>query len=265
MLRVQLSVLVLSVGLSQSIFAMGTKSELQEARIQHAQELLGRAFHSKVKKNEMSAEQIEKFVKETTARFLPKKFKSQSSKTASAILKAAAEYRMDPVFLMAVIQNESSFNPERKGSVGEIGLMQIRPATAEWIANLYKIPYSGEKSLFDPAQNVKIGAAFLDKLRDQFDSESALYVSAYNIGAQKVRNMVKQQVQPKEYVQAVMKRYLAMYSAIKSAREPAKQSELAWHKVREVTQKPSLKNASMKSLASNSNVSRAIAREAFIQ
>jgi soluble lytic murein transglycosylase len=113
-----------------------------------------------------------------------------------------------------VIQNESSFNPKMKGSVGEIGLMQIRPETAKWIAGLTKIKYKGEKSLYQPEMNIRIGAAFLNRLRNQFDSNSTYYLTAYNAGAGNVRKMISENVTPKIYASAVMKRYAAIYSAL---------------------------------------------------
>ena len=139
---------------------------------------------------------------------------------------------------MAVIQNESSFNPKMKGSAGEIGLMQIKPDTAEWIAKTYKLEYKGAESLFNPAINIRIGAAFMNKLRNQFAAKSGLYLSAYNAGAKKVRMMVSEKNTPKAYAMAVMKRYFAIYSALGT--ETGTQSEradLAFANVRNITAK----------------------------
>jgi soluble lytic murein transglycosylase len=135
---------------------------------------------------------------------------------------------------MAVIQNESSFNPTMIGGVGEVGLMQVRPTTAKWIAEIYKIKYKGEKSLFEPAVNIRIGVAVMDKLRGQFDSHSRLYISAYNIGARKVRTMVEEDRTPREYVVAVMKRYLAIYQAF-SAKNLHDQADVAYQSVMKLT------------------------------
>lgn len=214
-----------------------TVTPQSKTRLSHARELLGGSYkHSVVRKSEKVGD-ISSFVEATTKKFLPKLSKKVSKKLARAILSSAKEYELDPVFLMAVIQNESSFNPSRRGGAGEIGLMQIKPTTAEWIARVYDIEYEGEKTLLDPAMNVRIGAALMDKLRHQFESHSRLYLSAYNIGAKKVRSMVEGKKIPKEYVQAVMKRYIAMYSAFKEKGSSLKLSEIAWANTIDLTRK----------------------------
>lgn len=206
-------------------------------RLHHAKELLGRSYKTKaVKKNE-TATDVARFVTAATRKFLPKAHQKDSKPITAAILESSAEFGLDPMFLMAVIQNESSFNPKMKGSVGEIGLMQIRPSTAAWIADLYGIEYEGAQSLYDVETNIWIGAALLDKLRNQFDSSSRLYLSAYNIGPKKLRQMLKENKKPKEYVQAVMKRYIALYSGFKTDAHPQLQSTIAWKRTMNLTRK----------------------------
>ncbi len=206
-------------------------------RLNHAKELLGGAYKKRVLKANESASELSGFVTATTRKFLPKAHQKDAQVIASAILEASGEFELDPVFLMAVIQNESSFNPRRKGGVGEIGLMQIRPSTAAWIAGLYGIDYEGEASLYDPETNIWIGAALLDKLRNQFDSSSRLYLSAYNLGPKKLRQMLKENKKPKEYVQAVMKRYIALYSGFKMKGDSKLQSAIAWKNTLNLTRK----------------------------
>jgi soluble lytic murein transglycosylase len=186
-----------------------------KARLTHAKELLGGGYKKSAVRKSESTKDMTAFVRETTRKFLAKKYRKDSEKIAQAIIINAQKYELDPVFLMAVIQNESSFNPTRRGSFGEIGLMQIKPSVAEWISDVYDIDYEKDSDLLDPVMNIQLGAALMDKLRHQFESESRLYLSAYNIGAKKVRSMVSEQRTPKEYVVAVMKRYIAMYSAFK--------------------------------------------------
>ena len=211
--------------------------EFDQMRITHAEELLGHNYKKKVIRKSAKVNDIADFVKVTTERFLPKAYKKNASKVAKALLEESENYELDPVFLMAVIQNESSFNPKQKGSFGEIGLMQVKPDTAAWIAHDYDLKYKGASSLYDPITNIRIGAALIDKLRHQFDSESRLYLSAYNIGARKVRKLVSDKKIPKEYVQAVMKRYMAFYSAFKVAGDSKKQGQAAWENTLRLTQK----------------------------
>lgn len=207
-------------------------------RITHAKELLGKSYkRSAVRKTE-SADNIAEFINSSTKNLLPKAYKKMAREIASVIMRESERYGFDPIFLMAVIQNESSFNPKLKGGVGEIGLMQIKPDTAEWIAKSNKIEYKGAESLYTPSVNIRIGAAFMNKLREQFAANSSLYLSAYNAGAKKVRMMVSEKNAPKLYATAVMKRYFAIYSALGANKgTQAERGDLAFANVRNVTAK----------------------------
>lgn len=231
-LAVTATVLILSTMVTTVADAskVGTRS-----RLNHAKELLGGTYKRSVVRHSEKAKDMAEFIESMTRKFLPKTYEKRTVGVASAIIHEAEKYGLDPVFLMAVVQNESSFNPEMRGSFGEIGLMQVKPSTAQWICDLYKIKYKGDKSLLDPVSNIRIGAAFMHKLRDQFDSHSRLYISAYNIGAKKVRVMVSEDRIPKEYVQAVMKRYVALYSAFGKGVAPESRAQVAWAKLKDVT------------------------------
>jgi soluble lytic murein transglycosylase len=219
--------------MAQSVDAATSKNI--RTRISHAKELLGSTYKKSVVRKAESANDVAGFVKAATLRFLPSSYKKKSDQISTVIMAEAERYGFDPIFLMAVIQNESSFNPKMKGSFGEIGLMQVKPSTAEWIAKTYKIEYKNSKSLYEPETNIKIGAAFIHKLRDQFDSQSRLYISAYNIGAKNVRKMVRGKNTPKVYMMAVMKRYVAMYSGLSNRGTAQEQGRMAWVQVSQVT------------------------------
>lgn len=206
-------------------------------RVSHAKELLGGTYKKSVVRHAEKETDITEFVEEMTKRFLPTAHEKRAKSVATAIIREAEKYDLDPIFLMAVIQNESSFNPEMRGSFGEIGLMQVKPSTAKWIGKLYGMTYKGEKSLLDPVSNIRFGAAFMDKLRDQFDAHSRLYISAYNIGATGVRKMVSEDRIPKEYVQAVMKRYVAIYSAFAQDGDVASRTKVAFSRLHDITRK----------------------------
>lgn len=228
---------------SQSKVADAATHKQAQVRISHAKELLGNSYKkSSVRKTE-GAENINEFVANSIKNLLPKKHKKSSREIASVIMRESERYGFDPIFLMAVIQNESSFNPQMKGGVGEIGLMQIKPDTAEWIAKTYKIDYKNADSLYRPEVNIAIGAAFMNKLRGQFSSNSSLYISAYNAGARKVRMMVSAKNTPKIYATAVMKRYFAMYSALGMNKgTQSERADLAFVNVKNITNKMVARN-----------------------
>lgn len=186
----------------------------REIRIEHARELLGKYYGQSAVRSGEKVEKINRHIYNWTKARLPKKFRSQHNKIAQAIIDTAQKYEFDPVFLLSVIQGESSFNPEMHGKAGEIGLMQILPSTGEWIAGLNGIKWKGSRTLSDPIQNIKIGAAFLHRLRSRFDKHAQLYLAAYNMGARNVHQALDKDIWPKDYPVHVMKIYVEFYSEI---------------------------------------------------
>ena len=94
------------------------------------------------------------------------------------ILAAAKEHHLDPALISAVIRAESAFSPRAVSPKGARGLMQLMPATARRL---------GVRQPFDPAENVRGGAAYLSELASRFgETEVDLILAAYNAGEQAV-------------------------------------------------------------------------------
>jgi soluble lytic murein transglycosylase-like protein len=195
-----------------SIFSKSTSRKLasvnNEVRLDHAKELLGnKSFQKSAVKKTALFKAVNKFILMEATSALPDTQRHSALRLTNAVIVEANRYNLDPLFLMAVIKHESKFNAEAIGGVGEIGLMQIRPGTGKWIAEMYNIKWLGDKSLNDPGYNIKIGAAYLDYLRRKFD-HGQLYLSAYNMGPAAVRSALSRNIRPKEYSSNVMKNYI---------------------------------------------------------
>ena len=77
----------------------------------------------------------------------------------------------------AVVRVESNFNPRARGSAGEIGLMQIKPATARMMG------YRGSaKGLYDPETNIKFGMKYLAMAHDLSGGTTCGTILKYNAG-----------------------------------------------------------------------------------
>ncbi|HEY6631490.1 MAG TPA: transglycosylase SLT domain-containing protein [Rhizobiaceae bacterium] len=77
----------------------------------------------------------------------------------------------------AVITVESNYKPNSRGKAGEVGLMQIKPATARMMG------YSGSVSgLFDPETNIKYGMKYLGKAKKLSDGSTCGTILKYNAG-----------------------------------------------------------------------------------
>lgn len=97
------------------------------------------------------------------------------------IKNAAAEFGLDAYLVMAVVHTESRGDAAAVSAAGAIGLMQIMPATGEWIAAKLGLPEYTEASLADPGANARLGCWYLAYLLDKYgDTRTAL--AAYNAG-----------------------------------------------------------------------------------
>lgn len=102
------------------------------------------------------------------------------------IRQSAAVYGIDPLMVAAVIRVESKFKEENVSHVGAIGLMQLMPDTATWVAKESGIPYSGIEDLSNPQTNIKLGTWYLSYLSKQFNGNWVTAVAAYNAGPNRV-------------------------------------------------------------------------------
>lgn len=162
-----------------------------------------------------------RFVYKKTRELLPVPFRGRSRLVAEALIQTANDYQMDPLFLMAIISQESKFNPLALGSHGEIGLMQLKPSTAITVASVNGLTdeqaYTEvSEALKDPVQNIRLGAAYLARLRASFKHRSALYISAYNMGATRVRSHVALGVQPQIYSSKVLAHYVELSGGVQT-------------------------------------------------
>lgn len=101
------------------------------------------------------------------------------------IEREAARQDLDPLFVAAVIRVESGFDPRAHSSAGACGLMQLMPDTARWVAGRSGEPDPSD-SLYDPAVNIRLGAAYLRYLHGPFGGDRRRVLAAYNAGASKV-------------------------------------------------------------------------------
>ena len=94
----------------------------------------------------------------------------------------AEKYSIDPAFLYGMIRTESNFNPDAESAAGARGLMQIMPATFDWLqTHKGTEPKLDASALYDPQVNVEYGVYFLSILWEEYDDETVI-LSAYNAG-----------------------------------------------------------------------------------
>lgn len=80
----------------------------------------------------------------------------------------------------SLINAESSFKPNAVSSRGAIGLMQLMPTTAKWVAEQNNLEYN-QQNLYDAEYNIKLGTLYLSYLTQKF-SDTTVVLCAYNAG-----------------------------------------------------------------------------------
>lgn len=89
---------------------------------------------------------------------------------------------LDPALVAAVIRVESAFDHQAVSPRGALGLMQVMPATGEWVAAQMGMAGFSPADLHDPETNIAIGTWYLADLLRAFDGDLVLALAAYNGG-----------------------------------------------------------------------------------
>jgi soluble lytic murein transglycosylase len=88
---------------------------------------------------------------------------------------------VDPLLVVAVMRQESLFDPQARSSADARGLMQLLPSTAERVASSSPEPID-VGDLNDPDVNIALGVRYLRSLSDRFGGDPLKVVAAYNGG-----------------------------------------------------------------------------------
>lgn len=104
-------------------------------------------------------------------------------KYADQILKYSEKYDLEPGLVCAIINTESGFDPTAESHKGARGLMQLMPATIDWVVENMGIENFSYADIEDPDVNIDIGCWVLNFLAKQFNNNPELMAAAYNAGS----------------------------------------------------------------------------------
>jgi len=107
---------------------------------------------------------------------------------AEVIYDEAVRYNHDPKFILALIAIESSFQNWSVSEQGAKGLMQIMPYVAESLAQELGIEWGGDRTLFNPYLNIRIGSYYLFQLVKEFN-DLRIALAAYNYGPTYIKGL----------------------------------------------------------------------------
>lgn len=144
------------------------------------------------------------------------------------VYRYSLEREIDPFLIAGVIRTESKFNTQAKSPKGALGLMQMMPETAKWVADQMENEDYNITKLENPEVNISMGTWYLESLKKEFKGNEVLMLAAYNGGRGNVKQWMGQYEwtmsfnevdkipfrETKEYVNRVLyskKRYQELY------------------------------------------------------
>ena len=109
---------------------------------------------------------------------------------------------VDPYLVMALIRQESAFNPAALSSANARGLMQILPGTARTRKGGRG---QGARRLYEPEYNVKIGTDYLHQLLDLNHGVFEQAMAAYHAGEDRVNKWMSAHTfsDPEEFLETI--------------------------------------------------------------
>jgi soluble lytic murein transglycosylase-like protein len=84
----------------------------------------------------------------------------------------ALEHHLDPMLVKAVVWRESRFDPKKRGTHGERGLMQVSERAANEWARETKIAGFDPDQLFEPKTNLEAGTWYLHRAMQHWEHQS---------------------------------------------------------------------------------------------
>lgn len=137
------------------------------------------------------------------------------SRLGVAIVSESRRAGIPVQLVLALIHVESSGNAFAVSGVGAIGLMQLRPSTAEEVAGQLGIRWKGAATLFEPVTNVRLGVEYLRQLIERYHSVPTA-LAAYNWGPGRIGDRLRRgETIPAGYADKVIAQYREpRYSAI---------------------------------------------------
>ena len=143
----------------------------------------------------------------------------------------AREVGIDPYLILAVARQESTFRPNLTSHAGASGVMQLMPATANWLAKVDpNISTSHVANLESPVNSLRLGGFYIHRMFERSDGNLVDTLASYNGGPGNRDKWRKRfpNYELDEFVEAIpfeetksyVKKVLGNYAAYRSLYEP---------------------------------------------
>ena len=141
------------------------------------------------------------------------------------VIAAAEKEQVPPSLVASVILAESKYKNTAESETGALGLMQLMPDTARWVAQQVGHGHYTDRQLKEPTINIELGTWYLGHLLKEFNGNQVLALAAYNAGRGHVESWLRENnwngmvdtipfPETRSYVKAVLQyqeRYEALY------------------------------------------------------
>ncbi|HVC34410.1 MAG TPA: transglycosylase SLT domain-containing protein [Chloroflexota bacterium] len=104
------------------------------------------------------------------------------------IVQSSQQYGVDPLLLVALIRQESAFDPRARSVTDAIGLTQFEPGTASGVAAQLGLTGFTQSDLYQPRTAIQMGAAYLASQVKAFGGNPFFALAAYNAGGGSVQS-----------------------------------------------------------------------------
>jgi soluble lytic murein transglycosylase-like protein len=102
------------------------------------------------------------------------------------VLEDAKRYDADPALVLAIMREESRFNPRAKSQAAARGLLQFIITTARDIGRDVGLVDVSPEDLYDPRVIIRLGAKYISELAAKFGGNRYAATAAYNAGPNQV-------------------------------------------------------------------------------
>jgi soluble lytic murein transglycosylase len=138
------------------------------------------------------------------------------------VSRASETHGLDPLLVLALMRQESLFDPDATSPADARGLMQLLPSTAHRVVGTAGTAL-GDADLYDPETNITLGTRYLSELLARYQGDAVKAVAAYNGGEAAVDRWTGRAtgLEPDEFVETIsyretrdyVKRVLGNYRA----------------------------------------------------
>jgi soluble lytic murein transglycosylase len=127
---------------------------------------------------------------------------------------------VDPLWLHAIIWQESKYNPNVRSGASARGLMQFIPETARAVASSIGMQTVSAEQLYEPSVNIQLGAAYWSSLTQKLTAPE-LALASYNGGPDNVQRWLSKSGDPELFVADIgfveTKRYVMLVFSARAA------------------------------------------------